>query len=358
MKEKGHTCRQAGFTPVFVLVGFLVLIGIVATGYFLFRTQKPSLTSQVPSQSASPSATEDKTANWIVYENTTYGYSFKYPPKNQLPLGLSDYEPKTNPLNPIWIQKQVWHTGVRSKGGEDEIFYVTVATGGINEQIEGDKKSNCNRGVEPFVFIGAKPVVVAGIEGVETICKNAITNQETGGLYVQKGGYVYIFGGDSEILSTFKFIANSTHPVAIKPGQGPLSSQKIDSTNWTAYTNTRLNYRLKYPKEWTTSPPDPQGAIQFYRNGQAVLGVYFTSQDIMNLIGKSYCETYPTEKPRCEQIIVDGRPATIDWGKGTTSQVLVRMSLTIGVLDFSLFDMTEQGKATLIEILSTFKFLD
>lgn len=66
---------QRGFSPIFVIIGILILAG--AAYYFNSQKALPSHSTNIPtSPSASPN---DETINWKTYANPKYGYSFKYP---------------------------------------------------------------------------------------------------------------------------------------------------------------------------------------------------------------------------------------------------------------------------------------
>lgn len=68
----------------FLLVGLIALIAAAvasAATYFTLNSQK---TAQLPAQptpivQAQPTPTPDETANWKMYTNNSYGFSFKYP---------------------------------------------------------------------------------------------------------------------------------------------------------------------------------------------------------------------------------------------------------------------------------------
>ena len=80
--------NQKSFTNIILVVVVVVLLG--AAGYFAFVkepepvVQQPTPTPtptqiKAPTSSTSASITKAETANWAVYRNTKYNYSFRYP---------------------------------------------------------------------------------------------------------------------------------------------------------------------------------------------------------------------------------------------------------------------------------------
>lgn len=91
--SKAHFLTPKGFVPIIVLV--LVVLTIALGGFYLVRSQKPTLKPQntkiVQQSLQSPSPTplpSDETANWKTYTNGKYQFSFKYPSE----LRLVEYE--------------------------------------------------------------------------------------------------------------------------------------------------------------------------------------------------------------------------------------------------------------------------
>lgn len=80
--------KQRGFAPILIVL--LIALGI--GGYFVYKNYSNNQTKVTPPQqisqpstslvSASPVPSDTgEAANWKVYTNIKYGYSFKYPPK-------------------------------------------------------------------------------------------------------------------------------------------------------------------------------------------------------------------------------------------------------------------------------------
>lgn len=73
--------KQQGFTPIFILIGALIMVGVAGGAYYLGRTTspKPELQNQVVTSSPQPSPSIDETANWKTYTSSDYKFSIKYP---------------------------------------------------------------------------------------------------------------------------------------------------------------------------------------------------------------------------------------------------------------------------------------
>ncbi len=70
--------KQKGFTPILILIVFLVLGGV---GFLLFKNTKvnPSPTPLGSPKPSAEAATPDPTADWKKYTNSTHNYALKYP---------------------------------------------------------------------------------------------------------------------------------------------------------------------------------------------------------------------------------------------------------------------------------------
>ena len=93
---------------VFILLGLFILFLIGATGYLGYqycqlkkqlaeKTTQSLLHTEIPAEIPNPSP--DPTANWITYENTKYGYSFKYPFPFKTQVLAAGAGPKEAPPN-------------------------------------------------------------------------------------------------------------------------------------------------------------------------------------------------------------------------------------------------------------------
>lgn len=84
---------QKGFSVLFIILGFVFIIGVAGGAYFLGKesSPKPSPTSVVTFPTSQHTVTTSpsdinpeptgagETANWKMYVSENYGYSFKYP---------------------------------------------------------------------------------------------------------------------------------------------------------------------------------------------------------------------------------------------------------------------------------------
>lgn len=90
--------KQQGFTPIFILIGALIMVGVAGGAYYLGRTTspKPELQNQVVTSSPQPSPSIDETANWKTYTNIRLGFQIKYP------LGWSYRSEETTESSPVF----------------------------------------------------------------------------------------------------------------------------------------------------------------------------------------------------------------------------------------------------------------
>lgn len=68
--------KEKGFTPILIILGILVALGIGSGAYYLGRQ---TASTPQPIVFSSPSPAPDTTANWKAYTNLELGYSFNYP---------------------------------------------------------------------------------------------------------------------------------------------------------------------------------------------------------------------------------------------------------------------------------------
>ena len=88
--------NQKGFTPVFILVGFLVILAVGVGGFLIYNTTTKEKVNQQPSpsprsesgfrQTKTPPNTQPtpqtiSTVGWTTYTNPEFGYSLKIPPE-------------------------------------------------------------------------------------------------------------------------------------------------------------------------------------------------------------------------------------------------------------------------------------
>jgi hypothetical protein len=73
--------NQTGFSPIFLLIGILVL-GLVGGGVYYWNQSKNSPSSETIQKQLPPTHTQspDPTANWKAYTNNQLNFSFEYPP--------------------------------------------------------------------------------------------------------------------------------------------------------------------------------------------------------------------------------------------------------------------------------------
>lgn len=73
--------NQKGFTPIILLIGLVLVIGIAGGAYYFGKTQNPIITPQTtPNSSPTTSPTPDGTTNWLRLSNNSCSLLLLYPP--------------------------------------------------------------------------------------------------------------------------------------------------------------------------------------------------------------------------------------------------------------------------------------
>lgn len=83
--------KQKGFAPILIILSIVLLLGVAGGVYYFGKSQTPK--PQTPQPTITPSPTPDashaptgagETANWKIYNNQKYQFTFKYPTNWQL----------------------------------------------------------------------------------------------------------------------------------------------------------------------------------------------------------------------------------------------------------------------------------
>ncbi len=180
MKNK----NSQGFIQIIII---LVVLAAIGGAYSFVTKNKQNVVSELPTASpvVSIEPTFVSTANWKVYVNTKYGFSFKYPEKEN---GTK-----------LAINEQPLSVGVFLPDGEVSYISVEVIPNG---DVESDYRkhkeiSNTYSSLENATFNGypAYKTTIPGINSYDAI------------FYILRGSILYRIEGldGGQILSTFKF---------------------------------------------------------------------------------------------------------------------------------------------------------
>ena len=172
-------------------------------------------------------------------------------------------------------------------------------------------------------------------------------------------GIVVILVG---VVGYFAFVKKS-EPVG---QQSPTPDKNI---NWETYTDSNLNYLLRYPPttcELQRFAGDTSFAVCYLPKGSDggtkhndgyVISLGFISESQLNVMGITYCGAYPNDSSRCESLKMDKVTASIDWGTGADASASAWISHPNGgIVTFNLQPVTAESKEILKQIFSTFKF--
>ncbi len=91
--------NQKGFSPLVIILGIILIIGIAGGAYYFGKSQtkkpeassspNPMVVSQTPQPIITPSSSPDETSSWKIYTNAKNGFSIKYP--NNVRVGKENY---------------------------------------------------------------------------------------------------------------------------------------------------------------------------------------------------------------------------------------------------------------------------
>ena len=83
---------QKGFTPIFIILGVLIIIGVVGSVYYFFSSKPLSNNAPTPTVSTTnQTISQEIPSNWKAYINKQYGYKISYPPDYLLDANLPSY---------------------------------------------------------------------------------------------------------------------------------------------------------------------------------------------------------------------------------------------------------------------------
>jgi hypothetical protein len=181
--------------------------------------QLSSLQSSSASSASSSSADADETVDWKTFENTLYGYSFKYPTNLTISTAAGEGSSYTDAKDKT---TQVTLTS------NNVLFSMSLA-GGIKTITKDSLK------YQFALAFNLEPIKVGSENGYQTVFTTVDNTIVSNFYFIQKGDSVFMItmtkdnNTISKILSTFKF---------------------DETLTWKAYTNTVDKYSIKYPADW------------------------------------------------------------------------------------------------------------
>jgi hypothetical protein len=220
---------KPGRKILIISIGFLVLSALIVGGYYLFTlftkddTQKmPSTPSPAQTMTSTPVPTVDPTANWKVYENTKFGFSFKHSNDwthnigigNNIAIAETEWSVLEGPFEDV---SEATSGAVRNQitinSEESKLLFKDYLneTGDLFETIDEEKAYEAN-GLEGYLFKGLlnesvegvitpTPAVIVILSKDETYVKFKLKriNPEDNTIDSFTSSYLY------EILTTFQF---------------------------------------------------------------------------------------------------------------------------------------------------------
>ncbi len=230
-------------SKVFIfLIVFVLLVGVGAGAYFLgMQNLQPAaqpITTQVVIK---PTPTVDPTANWKTYNNSTYGFSFKYPS-----------EWKLGEINDKDVGKDEYHIDLQYQKKADIPAYAYIGSDfgvdvsvllkqniSIYDWLKSDDYLNSgNTNWQLLAIKYGKPTILGGVNGIDVKVPESEFNIgffEFIAFIHSSRGYLISATGDKktdiennwqQILSTFTFTSDS-QTASTNPGEGQKINQSI-----------------------------------------------------------------------------------------------------------------------------------
>lgn len=226
--SKDHFLTPKGFVPIIVLV--LVVLTIALGGFYLARSQKPTLkpqntkTVQQPPQSPSPTPLPSgETANWKTFTNTKVGFQIRYPPRYTM-VGLPIAQMSQNDSEMVDATQEDDHN-IHFEGNENDSFtvYPLHFKGTIDALLTSAEAETFLPGWVNSQNVTIKQSKQITIDGVNALWETAAyktgrfaQNDYVGVFFVKKDhGFMIHFSPNyneaeiNQILSTFKFTDRS-----------------------------------------------------------------------------------------------------------------------------------------------------
>jgi len=222
---------QKGFSNLIILLVVLVL-AVTAGGYYYSQ----NLTSKVTPQTLStPVPSTDPTTNWKTYNNSTFGYSFRYPTEYKNLSGLGEhvlYSPDAEFNKTTRAKTQGLEIGSTVYGpGEDIQNYIGPST--ITDPTLASALK-LPSGVIAKAYVNTEDVTVT----IDYPKNNKIMR-----IMIWCGGEKGTADGCKKlltpVLSTFKFTDQA---------------QTTNTSTWKTYTNAQYGFSLNYPSQFTLKP--------------------------------------------------------------------------------------------------------
>lgn len=291
-------------TWLLVLMTVVVTGGLVGGGTYYYFNKKAdkdiaALQKQIDTLRTEAGAevetvaVADATADWKTFNNTKYGYSFKYP---------------------------------------KEVVLSTTEGGGIESAEEVDTKEQTKVATLTKSDDANFHWSVLTQEGIKTISKDSLKNHFALDFRLDKiqigaeSGYQVVnITGDKSIVSNFYFVQNSQSTVfqitmtkdsAI--AQKVLDTFKFDETlTWKTYTSTKYGFSAKYPADWYLIDTPEFDAVSFAPDKACPVGTGGCGRRELSL----------SAKPVTSGKTLDTVAPDVIFGQGNTYN---KASLTIG----------------------------
>jgi hypothetical protein len=310
----------------YILIVF-ILAAVVGGGILAYQYLWAPKEETMPKVKPLSGVSENETSDWKTYQNKKYGFEFRYPATLKLVEGAL-YAKDGVTLNT---------TGVLEHSIIYPRFQVAVDVGGtMGKVLSAENIKIGDRFFHKITFENTDSRLCggSGFRGFE-VRRAKILYKGFSTLYVQGA----VCNNDASLLSTFEKIFATFRYTA-----------NAEIPDWKLYRNDKIGFEVKIPQGWQIIKEMPN-SVSFYPEdnfGDAPVGGSVSveenpSSDTLESIRKRL------KLPEVKKLIVDGETAVYSEGEFATSWVEVIYQNKV---------YTISNELLLLEILSTFRFLD
>ncbi|MBU4579884.1 hypothetical protein KKB43_02610 [Patescibacteria group bacterium] len=160
--------------------------------------------------------------------------------------------------------------------------------------------------------------------------------------------FLTVLGLTAELVKN-KPVASSQPQVSILSEPTVVPVVKDEIADWQTYKNEDFGYEIKYPANWEVKEGIGDNKMDFITSGSIILLIDVFPE---NTLGATYCTDHPTDKERCEEIIIDGQKNVIDSYSLETVNIKYPFG---GIINIASTSIGNEDKKIFRSILSTFK---
>lgn len=236
---------QKGFVPILIVI--LVATAALLGGYLVYQksTNKPTNSPEPsPLSTKAPAKVEDPTANWKIYTDPDFNFTFKYP---ESIFKYSVGKLKTvDTLDFVLLTKP-------EEINSDLILHINASKNSpevekvLRKNFDGVSVSDLEKeilnidGVSGYYFYH-NPISPQGLPEIPAVFSY--------NLFFKRGGILYQIGHGSQIEENYLKERKELFNQIISTLKFLNQNQTATISNWKTYDNRKHKYTIKYPPNW------------------------------------------------------------------------------------------------------------